>query len=73
MIWAYDDNGYLISADVPEDACCRMCGTKYKRKIHDRKPWQSDGPDACPKCGHVSGVIAGLAFENTVCLEGEAV
>lgn len=44
-----------------------MCGTQYRRRIQDRKPWQTDGPDACPKCGHVLNIIRGLAFENEAC------
>lgn len=67
MLWAYNDSGYLIAADVPERGRCPMCGASYHRQIHDRKPWQEDVPDRCPSCGHVLNVIYGVAFENAAC------
>lgn len=71
MLWMYDDSGYLISVDIPEDGRCSKCGTRYKRAVQDRKPWEKDGQDACPKCGHVcghpKGAAKGLSFLNTAC------
>ena len=67
MLWAYDDNGYLISVDLPRQARCRMCGVDYTRAIEYRKPWQADVPDACPKCGYVSQDVHGIAFHNAIC------
>lgn len=64
MLWTYNDDGYLISVDMPEKARCRSCGAEYIRKIRDARPWQSDGPDECPACGHVHGSVSGVRFEN---------
>lgn len=67
MLWTYNDSGYLVSVDMPEKNTCRLCGTKYRRRVRDSKPWQSETPDACPKCGHVFQTISGIAFENAAC------
>lgn len=64
MLWTYNDSGYLVSVDMPERGRCPMCGTEYSRSIEDRKPWQTDGPDACPRCGHVLHIVEGAAFRN---------
>ena len=70
MLWTYNDNGYLVAADLPERGRCVMCGAGYKRKIQDRRPWQKDMPDTCPRCGHVQGAITGIAFDNVLLQEG---
>lgn len=67
MLWTYNDGGYLVAVDMPEKGRCAMCGTEYRRHISDRRPWQADGPDACPRCGHVAGAVKGIAFENAAC------
>lgn len=71
MLWTYDDNGYLVCGDIPEEGRCSKCGAKYKRTVENRKPWEPDGPDECPVCGHVcghpAGKAAGLAFRNIAC------
>lgn len=67
MLWAYDDNGYLISVDLPEQNRCRVCGTEYIRKIENRKPWQMDMPDVCPVCNHVVSRVRDVAFRNIAC------
>lgn len=64
MLWTYNDSGYLVAADVPSEGRCPMCGTAYVRAIEDRRPWQSDGPDICPRCGHTGVSVPGIAFAN---------
>lgn len=72
MLWTQDDNGYLVSVNMPVEHKCRMCGAQYKRSIEDAKPWQSDGPDACPACGFEHRTVAGIRFRNEL-LDGSAV
>lgn len=66
MIWTYNDDGYLVSVDAPEQADCRMCGTPYRRGITDARPWQQGSPDACPRCGHITLRVPGIRFTNTI-------
>lgn len=73
MLWTQDDNGYLVSVNMPAEGRCRMCGTQYKRNIEDVKPWQSDGPDVCPACGFEQGAVAGIRFRNELLDGSEAV
>lgn len=71
MLWTQDDNGYLVSVNLPAEGRCRMCGAEYRRNIEDAKPWQSDEPDACPACGFEHRSIAGIRFRNEL-LDGAA-
>lgn len=66
MIWGCDDSGYLISVDMPSIGTCKACGAEYLRGIEDAKPWQKDGPDICPVCGHRHKTIQGIRFVNRV-------
>ena len=64
MLWAYDDNGYLISVDLPEEGRCKACGAAYTRAISEAKPWQAPVPDRCPRCGHEARTVDGVSFRN---------
>lgn len=72
MLWTQDDNGYLVSVNMPVEHRCRMCGAQYKRNIENSKPWQSDGPDPCPACGFEHRTVTGIRFRNEL-LDGAAV
>ena len=71
MLWAYNDDGYLISADVPESGTCRRCGAEYSRAIQEAKPWQDDVPDRCPCCGHAGKSVRGIRFDNRLVRPGD--
>lgn len=66
MIWTYNDEGYLVSVDVPASAKCRNCGAEYVRQVSDARPWQESKGDVCPSCGRDHGTVTGVSFTNTL-------